>query len=339
MQRDQNEPHELNPEPGAQQTDSPRHLFTCSQTIASLHQYVEAELDPFRSELVQRHLAECVNCLQEKERLEWEKIAFIESAMEAPTLSPRFAAKVMDSVRKEERGRRRLLRAMAACFIAAITLLGAGVMRWSEKFGEPDTLVRIPTDSPISLRPVAGPADQRDFGTAARQVVNRRPTVTPVNWQPIRELDNAWICPEPPPLRELACEEHGALSGHDGTTPIQSLQTRQHRQRRFFVEVVRIPGHRHTVNQNSQRVVWIRWNRKVNIRDTVKMATRLVRSGQLTTSEDEPCTVDHNADGQTKLDDIAYGVQVFYGAAPPETIDRDAAVVTEFECDRPCINA
>ncbi len=73
----------------------------CTSVVPLLHRYVEGEIDPIRSRRIAEHLASCRSCADRKEQLDVERLWLVESLLDSPALSERFAGKVRSAIESE----------------------------------------------------------------------------------------------------------------------------------------------------------------------------------------------------------------------------------------------
>ena len=93
----------------------------------------------------------------------------------------------------------------------------------------------------------------------------------------------------------------------------------------------------------------VRTTFRFKFRDTFGIALRLRNSGARNGEDStvrahaasidlDPCVPDPNSDGKTDSGDIAYGLQVLYGAQPPDVYDVEPTALDP-ECEGSCLRA
>ncbi len=115
----------------------------CAAVKEGLHRYIAGEVDPLTARSIQDHLRRCPSCSGEAHILEEEEIAFLEAAVVSPALSPRFAARLVDEIRREETealGKRKLRRLRS--------ILGAGALAAGIAVAAVGGFLTAPTASP-----------------------------------------------------------------------------------------------------------------------------------------------------------------------------------------------
>lgn len=327
----------------------------CERVALILHRYVEGELDPIRSQLVERHIAACAACLAEKEELDLERLWLVETAFAGPALSARLVEKIMEPVRREatarsrSRLRRRVAVAAAACLLAAIAGYSSG--SWFPDAGTPTSIAGVDRSPAGSLGEAVRVADVEGLlspGERRRLDGSRGRGVRPALDDEERPFERGgfragrtnpvFVDFVPPgvsslPLRQDLMTHHeeslceGTLHGDVELSAEDAGRTRT-----FRVKV--ISRHARTTFQ-------------FRFRDTFGIALRLWSSAERSGEgggahprvvDLDPCLPDPNADGRTDSGDIAYGLQVLYGAQTPDDYDDDRAA-PEPECEGSCLRA
>ncbi len=363
---DWNVPEEgqLPEEPRAAQTD-------CQRIVPTLHRYVEGELDPIHSRLVEKHIALCPACFNEKERLDLERLWLAEAVFEGPALSARLVEKVMKTVRREaaSRSRSRWLRRLAlsgAAACVAVALVGYATTSWwrvpSTEFDpHGGSAVRAGDlaewdSEDRAVRPVRLVADGV-VRSGGRLPSPRRFQVIIKEIRPIQRggfqvgqvnprfvnfgLQNTSCLPQA--QEEWACYRGGTISPLDppGEAAISLGPARG--------KVRDGRGGRRAPQQRVYRVVLhstqVGGLAQFRFRDTLGIALRLRDMTAVRTvnrervdAGSEPCLPDPNADGKMDIEDIAYGLQVLYGAQPPDDLDPELLTLDP-ECDGFCLRA
>lgn len=113
------------------------HAAGCPFVTDQLHAYVEGEVDRSTTSFVLAHLEQCEPCRVKKDKIERDRLEFLESFVVAPKLPDRFATKVVAAIHEQENGQKRralLLRRRFSFGLAAGLLLGAaifGIVFWT----------------------------------------------------------------------------------------------------------------------------------------------------------------------------------------------------------------
>lgn len=335
----------------------------CERVALILHRYVEGELDPIRTHVVESHIAVCGACLAEKEALDLERLWLVEAAFEGPVLSTRLVGKIMTPVRREadakSRSRlwRRLAVSAAACLLAAIA--GDSSSAWLPDAGtstpiaaierspagasgsivfESGEAVRVP-----DLQTHLSPGERRRLDGSHGRAVRLASLTFDDDGRPVERsgfrvgrTHPVFVDFVPPGVSALPLRED--LSGNreeafcEGSNPLGEVDlTARQAGRTRIVRVKLISGHARTTFQ-------------FRFRDTLGIALRLRGSADRGGADHppvvdlDPCLPDPNADGKTDSGDIAYGLQVLYGAQTPDNYD-DAAMAPDPECEGSCLRA
>ncbi len=75
--------------------------ITCTEAETYLSFYVEDELGPLRSDLLEKHLGTCESCRLLEEELSSERLWILENSIHSPSLGTGFAAKVCEKIHEE----------------------------------------------------------------------------------------------------------------------------------------------------------------------------------------------------------------------------------------------
>lgn len=344
----------------------------CEKTAPLLHRYVEGELDPIRSHMVERHLATCPACLFEKEQLDLERLWLVERALEGPVLSTRFVDKVMEPVRREAAARsgfrwwRGRAASVAAACLFALTL-GYLSGSWSSGSWWPPSGSDMSDESSSIAREAglleAGPAPVRvssaeglRSGPERLRLDRSRRRVSPTTFH--------FVYDETHPIeRGFRVGQANATFPDFGPRHVFCLPDRPEHDEQSSCELspsviaaseeparMVFPSGRDGVIVRRARIFRVTLTSppvghsfQFRFRDTLGIALRLRnsesdRTAHPSASSVDPCLPDPNADGKTDSGDIAYGLQVLYGAQPPDLYDEDLATLDP-ECDGPCLRA
>lgn len=76
--------------------------ITCCEAETYLSLFVEDELDPLRSNLLESHLGTCDSCRLLREELSSERLWILENSIHSPSLGADFASKICGKIREED---------------------------------------------------------------------------------------------------------------------------------------------------------------------------------------------------------------------------------------------
>lgn len=369
-------------------------LSDCEKISPILHRYVEGELDPIRSRVVESHIGWCPACLEEKEKLDLERLWLVENTYAGPALSARLIDKVMAPVAREAAARARARRwrwlagtCAAACLLALV--LGYGYEVWSpagtgvisgisgiSRTGVADGNTAGGTSASRAREPAVvhvsdgglrvGPGD---LGAAERPRLDWRngldrsraasPALLRLESRREDREGHHELRPEAVVLFERSGLRGGAANptfvdfGPHGLSCLPQTPAEP-----FSCEpFVSTPGAEGEVVGRARilrvRVTSRQGTRSFRFRfhDTFGIALRLrtnqaganqgsgtVRGTDAGWTDLDPCIPDPNADGRTDSGDIAYGLQMLYGAQPPDVLDTDSSSL-DSECEGSCLRA
>ncbi len=347
----------------------------CQRIAPVLHRYVEGELDPIRGQMVESHLAECPACLSEKEQLDLERLWLVETALEGPILSTRLVDKVMEPVRREaaarsssRRWRRTIMASAAACLFALIVGWSSG-WSWTSETGAPILTAQV-EPSP------AGPleADSLEVGTLAVRVSDRDGHLNPEEIQllAVSPRISPRMSPGTPirtsprgfgnlPLAQVQPVEHGGF-WNDQTNPtfvnfglpnVSCLPQAASHEGPSCEAIPREPIRDPRRVARPTRIIHVKLavgtTFRFKFRDSFGIALRLTNNRERSREghtvrppaaliDLDPCIPDPNSDGKTDSGDVAYGLQVLYGAQPPDVYDVEPTALDP-ECEGSCLRA
>jgi hypothetical protein len=133
----------------------------CGFTRLHLHSFVEAELDPIRSNLVREHLGACTECRELAEDLKLERLWVVESMVHSPALSGEFLPRVMQQARTEARRAAWAARRRAWLPWLSVAALVAGATLIAARFDGG----RAPAPGPLAGAASAGGARRETTGS------------------------------------------------------------------------------------------------------------------------------------------------------------------------------
>ncbi len=293
----------------------------CDALRSHYHHYVENELDPLRVRMVDAHLGACDKCREEVEYLQLEKLWVMETVLDAPELSDRLTEKIVAAVHAERRdlNSRWFLRVSAS--IAAVALAGVlAVFAGGASIETPEIVsekqIHLPPGT-IHVRSAGKSRDRNELPRARLVHYNASSGISTTHGYP-------WTLPAP--------RRHAARCDYPASAYRVAVRVKSPRDRiRKLTPLA----------SRADVVVFVRMPRRgrISLRDTVNVALRFARGTPAVERDLESCEPDPNADGKLDIDDIAYGLQVLYGAQTPEAVALGDESSQENECDAACARA
>jgi hypothetical protein len=152
----------------------------CADARRLLHRYIEDELGPIHTQLLDRHISQCPACREERDELERERLWLLESALGAPELSESFAEKVVSRIRATRR-RDRTERRIGLLFrISGVAAAVLALTVASLQYTEDKPRVDRGTDVAATLPNVEG-----------------SPETAPLPYEVFEDLNRRWRVEEP----------------------------------------------------------------------------------------------------------------------------------------------
>lgn len=317
------------------------HPITCREAETYLSLFVEDELDPLRSNLLEGHMGTCESCRALREELAAERLWILENAVRSPVLGADFASKICEKIRRQDLPgislRDRLRKAAGWSGLAAagilLALLTSGFFG-DRKVAGPQAGLASATGTGVSRgasasRETPSAVSATTGSTLVSLVSNGGPQANHTGLLP--------FCSPSSPEGYALCDPIDAPASTlpEPSTPAGS-------EKKTNVEVVAlIPEVSSTVepikslsagfNQLDMGQLFGLFARRYE-----KVKTPVARP----VSMDDPCLDDLNDDGKVDGGDIAYGCLLLLESKPSAPCsDRDDETEETPDCDNrePCV--